>query len=56
MFMLVRVLCRYVESATTTGATSRSFTSTAATVSTKTLRQLERMERNPKAKVRGTLS
>eukprot|EP00983_Pelagomonas_calceolata_P099860 1158507-Pelagomonas_calceolata.AAC.7 len=42
---------RYVESSTTTGATSRSFTSTATNVSTKTIKQLERLERNPKAKV-----
>lgn len=42
---------RYKESFTSTGAMSRSFTSTYAAIDTKASRQLVRLDRNPNKKV-----
>ena len=41
---------KYKESAFTTGATARAFTSTVAVATTKSERQLQRVERNPSKK------
>lgn len=41
---------KYTESAFTTGATARAFTSTVAVATTKSERQLQRVDRNPSKK------